>query len=349
MLIRTSKMEKVFLTSLTRASDLHAVPFEVVDLPRTEWSTGDFVAARIDRPPRGFRTVELSTGREAEVVGGDLIIGALGERFATLEAVGSWRDVGEDGHLHALTAAGLLGRVTSLSNVLPPLLSLQYEGHVSRAAGRVTMSDFVPSSQTSDYRCPTILFIGTSMSAGKTASAKVAVRLLKRRGLRVVGCKLSGAGRLRDILGMQDAGADAIFDFVDVGLPSTICPKDEFRRRLERLLGLIASAGPDVVVAEAGASPMEPYNGDTVVEMIRDQVQRTVLCASDPYAVVGVMEGFQAKPDLISGLAASTSAGRELIRKLTGIDAVSMLDPMARSKIESLFSGVASGKGQTQS
>ena len=49
---------------------------------------------------------------------------------------------------------------------------------------------------------------------------------------------------------MKDAGADAVFDFVDVGLPSSILDADEFRERLQDLLGLIAEAKPDVVVAE---------------------------------------------------------------------------------------------------
>ena len=34
----------------------------------------------------------------------------------------------------------------------------------------------------------------------------------------VIGTKLTGAGRYRDILAMRDAGADYIFDFVDAGL-----------------------------------------------------------------------------------------------------------------------------------
>ena len=48
----------------------------------------------------------------------------------------------------------------------------------------------------------------------------------------VIGTKLTGAGRYRDILAMQDAGADYIFDFVDAGLPSTVVSEREYRRAL---------------------------------------------------------------------------------------------------------------------
>jgi hypothetical protein len=53
------------------------------------------------------------------------------------------------------------------------------------------MQDFAKApSRTHKYDVPTILIIGTSMSAGKTTSAKVVVRQLKRAGYRVAGAKL---------------------------------------------------------------------------------------------------------------------------------------------------------------
>lgn len=323
--------DKLFFASLTRITDLQTVPFETALLPMDQWACGDYVLGRVNRPPRGYRAIELTTGRMAEVVEGNTAIGAFGDRHATLEAVGTWRMIGSDLQMHALTSGGLFGKVTSGSRVLPPLLDMDYEGHVMRNSQKVNMAQFVPPAPATNYACPTILVVGTSMSAGKTASAKVIIRELKRRGLRVVGCKLSGAGRYRDILGMLDAGADAIFDFVDVGLPSSVVRRDDFIPVLDNLLARIAETEPDVVVAEAGASPLEPYNGDVVVERLRDQIKCTVLCASDPYAVVGVMQGYGMRPgmepDLVAGIATSTSAGIELIEKLTACSAINMLDP----------------------
>jgi hypothetical protein len=129
------------------------------------------------------------------------------------------------------------------------------------------------------------------------------------------------------VLAMWDAGADDIYDFIDVGLPSTIVDPEEYRIRLRRLLCFIAAGEPDVVVAEAGASPLEPYNGEIVIEELADNVAATVLCASDPYAVAGVIQGFGYKPDVIAGIATNTSSSVELIKKLTGQDAFSFLIP----------------------
>ena len=79
------------------------------------------------------------------------------------------------------------------------------------------MRDYAQDVSEREFELPVVLLVGTSMSAGKTTSAKVIVRLLREAGLVVVGAKLTGAGRYRDILAMQDAGADYIFDFVDAG------------------------------------------------------------------------------------------------------------------------------------
>ncbi|MEZ5073324.1 MAG: hypothetical protein R2691_00610 [Solirubrobacterales bacterium] len=102
------------------------------------------------------------------------------------------------------------------------------------------------------------------MDAGKTVAAVAIVRELEAMGLRVAGAKLTGVGRVRDILAMRDAGADSVLDFVDAGLPSTVVPAADY----ERALAIKAQARRehlDVVVAEAGASPLEPYNGEPAI------------------------------------------------------------------------------------
>ena len=90
---------------------------------------------------------------------------------------------------------------------------------------------------------------------------------------------------------------------------------------------------PDVVIAEAGASPLEPYSGDVLIDEIQNEVKFTVLCASDPYAVVGVTQGFGFQPDLVAGIATTTSAAVELVTKLSGIRALNLLDPATHEEL----------------
>lgn len=327
---------KKTFASLTRISDLEAKPFACRIVPRTAWATGDYVVGEVTQTSP-VRKIELPTGRMIEVSIGDQIVGAFGFRASTLESVGSWHEIPYDGQMHAMTAAGLIGMVTSRSSFVGEPIHLLYRGHVTREGGKVCMQDFVRPMPAARFECPVVLLIGTSMSSGKTTSAKVITRRLKKMGLRVTGAKFTGAGRYRDILSMSDAGADAIFDFVDAGLPSTVCEEDVYQRAFDNLVSRVAETKPDVVVAEAGASPIEPYNGQVAVGGLNHGRRFTVLCASDPYSVIGVTKGFGFQPDLVAGVCTSTSAGVRVVRRLVKASALNLTNPDSFEELDQLL------------
>ena len=273
-----------------------------------------------------------------EALQGDFLVGALGRRFATLQVTGDWEGIGDDLVMDGLTRSGVFGKTTS---VAPPsarfVASLRYRGHVLVKGRRAGTKTFVEGEPEREFAIPTILVVGTSMEAGKTPAAKRIIRALRQRDLRVGGVKLTGVARYRDILGMRDAGADVVLDFVDAGLASTICPEDEFRAATRSLLSRLAGFDLDVVVAEAGASPLEPYNGEAAIEELDGAIACTVLCALDPYAVVGVVDAFGGRPDFVSGRATATLAGTALIRKLTGLRALNVLDPATWPELDAIL------------
>lgn len=326
-----------FYASVTRCSDLWQRPFEVLPLPRNRWRGGDFVVGEVSGQPNPLYRCETKTGRMAELVPGDRIIGALGEREATLEGVGSWRAIGEDGRMDGLTGAGLFGRATSISSLLPPFMQLGYRGHATRAGAPLNMADFVLPEPPAAPAVPIVLVIGTSMSAGKTTSARIIIRELRALGLKVVAGKVTGAARYRDILSFRDAGAEAVFDFVDEGLPSTVCAPELYAPALERMLARIGAQRPDAAVIEAGASPLEPYNGDLALARILPETRMTLLCASDPYAVLGVQSAFGLRPDLVGGPAANTTAAVALVQRLVGLPALNLLDAAARPTLRAML------------
>ena len=314
--------------SLTRIAPLAQTEFDVRPLGRDGWASGDYVACDVTGRG-GFYSLELPDGRMTELAPGDVLVGALGRRHATLEATGTFEEAGTDGVLHLLTSAGLIGTETSRAPDIPSLLELAYRGHVLHDGEKATMRRYVEPVEPRPFDTPTILLVGTSMSAGKTTAGKLAVRQLVRAGRRVVGAKLTGAGRYRDVVAFADAGAAEIYDFVDVGLPSTVVPEEEYEEALAELLPRIAAAEADVAVIEIGASPLEPYNGAAAIRAIGPHVVATILAASDPYAVVGVMQAFDMHPNLICGRAANTRAGAELAQRLTGIPVLNLMDPCA--------------------
>lgn len=323
-------MHPHYFTSVTRVAGLEERSFSVEPLARGRWATGQYVVGAVAGSSPLPYEIEVRSGRLVEVLQGDLVVGALGSRAATLQGVGSWEAVGDDLEIELLSVGGVIGRATSLSAFARQPVPMRYVGHVHVDGSPTSMRDVVDQPDGVAFTTPTVLVIGSSMDAGKTLAAKQIIRALKSRDRRVVAAKLTGVGRRRDVLAMGDAGADAIFDFTDAGLPSSVVPEQEYRSALRGLLGTIAEGEPDVLVAEAGASPLEPYNGEAAVEELGSCARCVVLCASDPYAVVGVISAFGRSPDLVSGRAASTTAGIALVERLTGLPTLNLLDPDAR-------------------
>ncbi len=199
--------DKIFHSSLTRTTDFERAGFDRRPLPREQWEAGDYVVATATIRRGGLSGVELTTGRMVEAVNRDMVLGALGVRLATLEAVGSWEAMSADGRMHLLSGGPPRpthlrvphARIADADRLRPPCNA---QWHESPDAGFCASSDKGTTLWSSDNRHRWDVHV-----RGQTTSAKVIVRQLKRAGHRVVGTKLSGAGRLRDILAMKDAGA----------------------------------------------------------------------------------------------------------------------------------------------
>lgn len=327
--------------SVTRIANLHETEYDVVERPQSSWETGDYVFTRVTRRPSPGVGVENRHGRRVELIEDETLVGALGTRRATLDLVGGWRDVGEDGQMQVLTKGGVLGSVTSASPFSNFPLEVEYRGHVVVDGSVARMDTYRVEPPPTAATIPVVVVVGTSMAAGKTMSARVVTRVLAERGYDILACKLTGAGAYRDILSMEVAGASEIYDFVDAGLPTTVVPEDRFREAITPITGRGHDA--DVMVAEVGASPLEPYNGATAIELLDDRIAMTVLCASDPYAVVGLEHAYDCSPDLVTGIATNTSAGLDLLEKLSDCPALNLQDAEAKEPLAELLTDALEG------
>jgi len=61
------------------------------------------------------------------------------------------------------------------------------------------------------------------------------------------------------------------------------------------------------------------------------------LCASDPYAVAGVISAFRKRPDLVAGAAANTEAGIALVEKLCDLKALDLLDKRSAPDLRAIL------------
>lgn len=82
---------------------------------------------------------------------------------------------------------------------------------------------------------------------------------------------------------------------------------------------------------------MEPYNGDIAIDALGRHLKFVVLCASDPYSVVGVQTAFGLRPDVITGPATNTTAGVELVQKLTSYPALNLIDPSSLPRLREML------------
>jgi hypothetical protein len=321
-------------SSLTRVIEHRGRDVDWEPRQRAEWDEGDLVAAEA---AESGGLIEAPDGHHVRVETGDVVIGALGTRRATLEVVGGWRDVRDDGYIQSLTRGGVLGRVTSVASEFTPyVIDLRYLGHVRLDGRRTGLRDWMlpPAGPPVIPPTPAIVLIGTSMSSGKTTTARIVIRRLASMGLRVVGAKLAGVARYADVLAMRDSGAEAIFDFVDGGLPSTAMGQDVVVESTRRVLAAVDALGADVLVAEAGASPLEPYRGSAVLRELAPRRRMTILCASDPYAVVGAERAFDVRADFVAGRAAATSAAIALVSGLSDLEAIDVTDRASWPRID---------------
>ena len=324
-------MNAMIHTSVTRIADLNTRSYDVIERPFADWQTGDYVLAQVTHRPKPGITVENSQGRGVEVMEGETIVGALGTRRATLDIVGSWENVQADGVMNVITKGGVLGAVTSISPFSREPIEVEYRGHVALDDRIARMPDFALDAPKRALETPVVLVVGTSMSAGKTMSVRVITRVLAERGYRVAASKLTGAGAYRDILSMNVAGAEMIYDFVDAGLPTTVVPDSVYTSAIRPVLSAMQTA--DVIVGEVGASPLEPYNGERIISLLDDNVVFDVLCASDPYAVVGIEDSFGRAPDVVAGIATNTQAGIELVEQLTDCSALNLHEERAKDPL----------------
>ena len=68
-----------------------------------------------------------------------------------------------------------------------------------------------------------------------------------------------------------------------------------------------------------------------------------VLCASDPYAVAGVISAFRKRPDLVAGAAANTEAGIALVEKLCDLKALDLLDKRSTPDLRAILNRSLAG------
>jgi hypothetical protein len=329
------------IASITQACGLGHELRIAADIPCEE---GVVLVVEVLTTKSTYNTLELTSGRMAKVVKGDIVVGALGHRKALFGYAGHVPESVKPGDvIQLLNIGGVLGICDSANadkgrpfdcRVLGVVLQFPYLGERIGVPARIGYKplDFAVALDTRNV--PVIALAGTCMEAGKTAAACAIIARMRHRGLAVHAFKATGVSLRRDILAMEDAGARKSMIFTDFGIGTTTAVVGPALTRT--MLTEMAQGTPDVIVFELGDGLLGSYGVEAILASpdIRNAITALVLSANDPVAAWGgvklLREKFGIEPAVVTGPATDNQVGVDIIAEQMGVAA---------------FNAIASGAG----
>jgi hypothetical protein len=296
------------------------------------------IAARVLNKKDVYDKLEDVHGRMVTLHPGDVIAGALGHRDALYGFSGKVPESVKPGDvLNLLNAGGVIGAGAQAVpgvgepfqlEVLGSVLEFPYLGSrfgvpadVGRAGLPTGPGDLTPA----DELPPVIALVGTCMDAGKTTAASVLIHALAHRGTRVAAGKLTGVSLRRDVLAMQDCGADPVALFTDFGVVTTNA--ENAVPAAHGMLAHLTEADPEVIVLEMGDGLLGTYGVDALLAdpLLRSALRVIVLCAQDPVGAWGAVELLQRRwelsADVVSGRVTDSPVGKRYCNEQLGLAA----------------------------
>ena len=262
------------------------------------------------------RLVESRTGRMHTINIGTRAVFVLGNRYAPDQYEGLVPGALGD-YVDLFSRGGVVGEVNLQNQLIGVPTKAHVLGYVCNGHGKViNTTDHVlvkPKNTSRDKPgAKLILCIGTSMNSGKTHAAAACCYALSSMGKNVRAAKITGTASLKDILLMNDCGAENIADFSYFGYPST------YLLEREQLLGMFNAFdmkygnNPNNYIVIEFADGIFQRETAMLLKMpeVRERISKLVFCAPDSTAVFGGLRllkyEFDLEPDAISGLCSSS-------------------------------------------
>jgi len=324
------------IASVAIANDLH---HEIRVSPTIPCEEGILVAVEVLNNKSRYNTLELTSGRMAQVKRGDVIVGALGHRKALFGYSGHLpTELAPGDTIQILNLGGVLGICDSINpnhgqpfdcRVLGPVLDFPYLGERIGVPARVGAEPLDQSAKINVRGIPVIAIAGTCMDAGKTVAACAAISRFRHSGLTVNAFKATGVALRRDILAMEDAGASRTSIFTDHGILATTPRNAPALTRM--LLTRMAEDRPNLITFELGDGLLGAYGVESILkdEAIRESLSAVVLCANDPVGAWGgiklLREVFEIEPVAVTGPATDNQVGIDIIEQRSNVRAINAL------------------------
>lgn len=306
------------------------------DIPCEE---GVLIAVEVLNNKTRYNTLELTSGRMAEVKKGDIIVGALGHRKALFGYSGHLPTELKPGDIvQLLNLGGVIGICDSVNpshgdpfdcRVLGVVLDFPFLGQRVGVPARVSAEPLKTDVPLTIKDVPVVAIAGTCMNSGKTAAACAIVSRFRHNGLTIDAFKSTGVALRRDILAMEDSGARHVAMFSDFGICATTSKNAPLLTR--SLLNELGEQKPDAIVFELGDGLLGAYGVEAILrdKDIVSRITAMVLCANDPVGAWGgarlLREEFGIEPTVITGPATDNQVGIDIIKSRSDIAALNAM------------------------
>lgn len=282
------------------------------DIKDKEPEVGDLVYGKILHVG-SHKSLENQHGRIHTVSEGTKAIFIFGNRYApdAYEGVVPKCFTNE---IEMLARSGIIGEMRVKNTNSPDCTKVHIFGYVCDEDGNVINTrNFVniKIKEEKPIKAKIILCVGSAMNSGKSLAAAKCCWALNAMGHNVNACKVTGTASLKDILLMEDCGAQNVADFTCLGYPSTyMLSEEEILNIFQTLDYKYASKQGYWVVEFADGIFQRETEMLLKSDVVRSRIHKLIYCAHDATGAIGgiwvLKNKFDLNPDGLSGYFSSS-------------------------------------------
>lgn len=304
----------------------HQIKFYTSSTKRPE--IGDIVYGEIIRMGQ-HSTLENASGRIHMIQDGTKGIFVFGNRYAPdyFEGVVPQKFSKE---VDLLARSGMIGLVKTKNSKMKDPTRVKIAGYVCDEKGEILNTTSFPLIKPKNTikkmpRSRMILVCGTSMNSGKSMAAAACCWALSSTGHNVRASKITGTASLKDILHMNDSGANPYADFTHLGYPSTyLLPENDILNIFQQLDLKYANNPQNYWVVECADGINQRETSMLLCnKIVKDRIHKLIFCSNDAFGAIGglsiLKETFGLVPDAISGICSSSPLHVRELREFTNI------------------------------
>jgi len=247
-----------------------------------------------------------------------------------------------------LARSGMIGTAKTKNSLIKDPTRIKILGYVCDRSGNILNTRNFPLIKAKNAikkqpRAKMILVCGTSMNSGKSMAAAACCWALTSMGYNVRASKVTGTASLKDILHMNDAGANPYADFTYLGYPSTyMLSQDELLGIFDQLDLKYANNPKNFWVVELADGIIQRETRMLLEsERVRSRIHKLIFCANDAFGAIGgldILKSFDLKPDALSGICSSSPLHIRELHEFTSIPVFNSAEPNRDSLVKILLS-----------